>query len=324
MKVFLAGASGAIGQRIIPQLVRRGHRVIAATRTTSKMDVLRAAGAEPVLVDGLDRSSVMKAVVPARPDAIIHQMTALTGLRSLKNFDHAFVLTNRLRTEGTEYLLQAAREAGARKFIAQSYAGWPNVREGGRVKSEEDRLDPNPPGTMIRTLDAIRQLEAMVTGTSGIAGTVLRYGSFYGPGTSIGPGGDIVELVRQRKFPIFGDGGGVWSFIHIDDAAAATVLALEGELPGTYNIVDDEPAEVRVWLPDLAQAIGAKLPYHLPVWLGRLLIGEAGISVMTKVRGSSNAKAKRDLAWQPVYATWRDGFRRGFREDALHSLKKVG
>jgi nucleoside-diphosphate-sugar epimerase len=288
------------------------------------MDGLRAAGAEPVLVDGLDRSSVMKAVVPARPEAIIHQMTALTGLRSLKNFDDEFVLTNRLRTQGTEYLLQAAREAGAHKFIAQSYAGWPNVREGGRVKSEEDPLDPNPPRTMIRTLDAIRQLEAMVTGASGIAGTVLRYGSFYGPGTSIGPGGDIVELVQQRKFPIIGDGGGVWSFIHIDDAAAATVLALEGELAGTYNIVDDEPAEVHVWLPDLAQAIGAKPPYHLPVWLGRLLIGEAGISVMTKVRGSSNAKAKRDLAWQPVYATWRDGFRRGFREDALHSLKKVG
>ncbi|MCU1243022.1 MAG: NAD-dependent epimerase/dehydratase [Candidatus Acidoferrum typicum] len=288
--------------------------MIAATRTTSKMDGLRRAGAQPVVVNGLDRDSVMKAVVSAQPDAIVHQMTGLATIRSLKKFDDEFALTNRLRTEGTAYLIEAARAAGARKLIAQSYTGWPNVREGNRVKTEEELLDPNPPKTMSRTLDAIRRLEASVSRLSDITGIVLRYGSFYGPGTSITPAGNIVELVRQRKFPIFGNGAGVWSFIHIDDAAAATVLALEGGAPGIYNIVDDEPAEVYVWLPDLAEAIGARPPYHLPAWLGRLVIGEAGISMMTKVRGSSNAKAKSALPWQLDYATWRDGFRRGFRE----------
>jgi nucleoside-diphosphate-sugar epimerase len=309
VKIFLAGATGAIGRRLVPLLVSGGHQVIGATRTKGKVDGLRAAGAEPVVVDALDRDAVMQAIGSARPDAIVHQMTALAKLRSLKNFDREFALTNRLRTEGTRNLMAAARAMGVRRFVAQSYTGWPNIRQGGRVKTEDDPLDPNPPPAARQTFDAIRQLEATVSGASGMTGIVLRYGSFYGPGTSIAPDGDIGQMVRQRKFPIVGDGGGVWSFTHIDDAATATVLAIERGPSGIYNIVDDEPAEVSVWLPELAKTLGAKPPYHLPSWLGQLVIGETGISMMTKVRGSSNAKAKRVLGWQPTYPSWRGGFR---------------
>lgn len=309
MKIFLAGATGAIGKRLVPLLVSGGHQVVATTRTGSKTDRLRAAGAEPVVVDALDRDAVMKAIASARPEVIVHQMTALGSMRSLKKFDEEFALTNRLRTEGTEFLLAAARGVGAGRFVAQGYTGWTNVREGGRVKTEDDPLDPHPPQAMRQTLEAIRQLEAMVLDASSMTGIVLRYGNLYGPGTSIAPDGDIVGLVRQHKFPIFGDGAGVWSFIHIDDAANATRLAIEHGPSGIYNIVDDEPAEVSVWLPELARTAGAKPPYHMPAWLGRLVIGDAGMSMMTKVRGSSNMKAKRALGWQPIYPTWRDGFR---------------
>jgi nucleoside-diphosphate-sugar epimerase len=315
MKIFLTGATGAVGRRLVPLLVDDGHQVVATTRTPTKMDQLRAAGAEPVVVDGLDRDAVMKAVLSARPDVVVHQMTALAGMRNLRRFDDEFALTNRLRTEGTDHLLAAALAAGTRRFVAQSYTGWPNERVGGRVKTEEDPLDPDPPEAMKRTLESIRQLEAMVTGASDIAGIVLRYGSSYGPGTSLAPGGDIVELVRRRRFPIFGDGAGVWSFIHIDDAAHATRLAIEGGPAGILNIADDEPAEVSVWLPDLARAVGAKPPYHVPAWLGRMAIGDAGMSMMTKARGSSNAKAKRLLGWMPIHPTWRDGFRGGLARE---------
>jgi nucleoside-diphosphate-sugar epimerase len=311
VKIFLAGATGAVGKRLVPLLVSGGHQVTASTRTREKMDGLRAAGAEPVVVDALDRDAVMKTIVAARPDVVVHQMTALARMRSLKKFDEEFALTNRLRTAGTEYLLAAARTVGVRRFVAQSYTGWANLREGGRVKTEDDPLDPNPPQAMRRTLDALRQLEAMVAAASGMMGIILRYGTFYGPGTSIALDGDIVGLVRQRKFPIFGNGAGMWSFTHIDDAANATRLAIERGPSGIYNIVDDEPAEVSVWLPELARVVGAKPPYHVPAWLGRLLIGEAGMSMMTKARGSSNAKAKRVLSWQPIYPSWRDGVRRG-------------
>jgi len=316
MKIFLAGATGAVGKRLLPLLVSGRHQVAASTRTRNKMDSLRAAGAHPVVLDALDRDAVMKAIIAVRPEVVVHQMTALASIRSLKNFDEQFALTNRLRTEGTEYLLAAARAVGAHRFIAQSYTGWPNIREGGRVKTEDDPLDPNPPQAMRKTFDAIRQLETMVSGASGITGIILRYGSFYGPGTSVALNGEIVGLVRQRKFPIFGDGAGVWSFTHIDDAANATRLAIERGPSGIYNIVDDEPAEVSVWLPELARAVGAKPPYHLPAWLGRLVIGDAGTSMMTAVRGSSNAKAKRVLGWQPMYATWRDGFRGGLASES--------
>lgn len=311
MKVFLAGATGAIGKRLVPLLVSAGHEVVGMTRTAAKTGALRAAGAEPVVADALDREAVREAVLRAHPEVVIHQLTALTGMGDLKHFDNDLAGTNRLRTEGAENLLAAAQEAGAQRFVAQSFSGWPNERRGGRVKSEEDPLDADPPETMRRTLGAIRQLEAMVSGASGLTGIVLRYGGFYGPGTSLGEGGKFVEMVRRRQLPLFGAGTGVWSFLHIDDAANATRIAA-GEGPGgIYNIVDDEPAEVAVWLPDLAQALGAKPPRHLPAWLGRLLVGEAGLSVMNKVRGSSNAKAKRVLGWRPIYATWRDGFRHG-------------
>jgi len=275
MKIFLAGATGAVGKRLVPVLVASGHHVVATTRSVEKAKSLRSAGAEAVGVDGLDRDVVITAVKAARPDVIVHQMTALTGMRSLKRFDDEFALTNRLRTEGTEYLLEAARAAGTKKPIVQSYAGWPSIREGSYVKTEDDPFDPTPPKTMSRTLDAIRRLESLVAAASDINGIILRYGSFYGPGTSITPGGEIIEAVRQRKFPIVGDGGGVWSFVHIDDVADATLAAIERGMPGVYNIVDDEPAEVSEWLPELAQAIGAKPPRHVPAWLGRLIIGEA-------------------------------------------------
>ncbi len=311
MRIFLAGSTGVIGKRLVPILISRGHHVIAATRTPDKVIGLRAAGAEPVVVDALDRNAVMKAITYARPDVIVHQMTALARLGSLKNLDKEFALTNRLRTEGTEYLLAAAREVGARKFVAQSYTGWPNIRQGGRVKTEDDPLDPNPPQTMKRTLAAIAELEAKVAGTSALSGIVLRYGSFFGPGTAIALDGFIVQLVRQRKFPIIGGGGGVWSFVHIDDAASATQLAIEHGPAGIYNIVDDEPAEVAVWLPELASAVDGKPPYHLPAWLARMMVGEAGVSMMTQVRGSSNAKAKQVLGWRPRFPTWRQGFRQG-------------
>jgi 2-alkyl-3-oxoalkanoate reductase len=311
MKIFLAGATGAIGGRLVPLLVAGGHHVIATTRTPEKLERLRAQGAEPVVVDGLDRDAVMEAVVSSRPDAIVHQMTALASMRSLKHFDDEFAVTNRLRTEGTSHLLAAARAAGTHRLVAQSYAGWTSERRGGRIKTEEDPLDPHPPKAMSRTLDAIRALEDRVLNSSDVTGTVLRYGSLYGPGTSTSDHGEIVELIRQRKFPLIGNGAGVWSFIHVTDAARATQLALECDASGIYNIVDDEPAEVSVWLPYLAQAVGARPPIHLPAWIGRFAIGEAGVSMMTRARGSSNAKAKHTLGWQPEYASWRDGFHRG-------------
>jgi nucleoside-diphosphate-sugar epimerase len=309
MRIFLAGATGAIGGQLVPLLVAGGHQVVATTRKPEKMEKLRAQGAEPVVVDGLDRDAVMKAVVAARPDAIVHQMTALASMRSLKHFDDEFAVTNRLRTEGTSHLLEAARAAGTSRFVAQSYTGWPNERQGSRVKTEEDPLESNPPKAMSRTLAAIRELEQRVTAAAGLRGTVLRYGSLYGPGTSTADQGEIVTLIRQRKFPLVGNGAGVWSFLHVADAARATQVALERDKPGLYNIVDDEPAEVSVWLPYLAQVVGAKPPIRLPAWIARFVIGDAGVWMMTQSRGSSNAKAKRDLGWQPGYASWRDGFR---------------
>ncbi len=310
MKIFVAGATGAIGKRLVPLLVSAGHQVVATTRNPKKMDALRAQGAEPALMDGLNPEAVMSAVLASRPDAIVHQMTALASMRSLKKFDDEFAVTNRLRAEGTEHLLDAARAAGVRKLVAQSYAGWPTARAGGRVKTEEDPLDPNLPKTMSKAFAAIKKLESLVSQASGVVGTVLRYGSFYGPGTSTSADGEIVQLVRQRKFPVVGSGAGVWSFIHVDDAAEATRLALEKDAPGIYNIVDDNPAEVSVWLPELARAAGAKPPRHIPAWLGRLALGDAGVLMMTEARGASNAKAKRVLGWQPRYADWRDGFAR--------------
>jgi 2-alkyl-3-oxoalkanoate reductase len=311
MKIFIAGASGAIGKRLVPRLVASGHHVIATTRRPDKREGLRALGAEAIVLDGLDRNAIMKAVMSSRPDALVHQMTALASLRSFRHFDDEFAMTNRLRTEGTKYLLEAAHAAGVRRFVAQSYTGWPNQRHGSRLKTEEDALDSNPPKSMQRTLEAIRALESTVLHATDLTGTVLRYGSFYGPGTSLSEDGEIIQLIRQRKFSIIGSGAGIWSFLHVDDAASATQRALECHAPGLYNIADDDPAEVSVWLPELARVLQAKPPFRLPAWLGRLVIGQAGVLMMTQARGSSNEKAKRVLGWKPFYASWRDGFRRG-------------
>jgi nucleoside-diphosphate-sugar epimerase len=300
MRVFVAGASGAIGTRLVPQLIERGHHVVGTSRTPDKGDRLSRLGAEPVLLDLLDPRAVRDAVAAARPDAIVHQASALAGIGDVKHFDRGFAQTNRLRTEGTDALLAAARESGVERFIAQSYAGWPYAREGGPVKTEDDPLDPSPVPAMSETLAAIRRLEQATVGAGGIA---LRYGGFYGR-----PDDAQLELVRRRRFPIVGDGAGVWSFVHLDDAAAATVLALDRGTRGVYNVVDDDPAPVREWLPALAEAIGAKPPRRVPRWLARLLAGEAGVALMTEIRGASNAKAKRQLGWTLRYPSWRDGF----------------
>ncbi len=314
MRIFVAGASGAVGKRLVPLLVGAGYQVTATTRTPGKANALRAQGANPVVLDGLNKDDVMKAVESSRPDVIVHQMTAIVSVSNLKRLDDEFIPTNRLRTEGTEHLLTAARTAGVQKIVVQSYTGWPNERRGGRIKTEDDPLDANPPKGMTRIMAAIRALESMVGEAQDITGIVLRYGSFYGPGTSIAEDGEIVEMVRRRKFPLVGNGAGIWSFLHIDDAALATRLAIEHGPAGIFNIVDDDPAEVSAWLPVLAQAIGAPPPRRVPAWLARLIIGDAGISMMTEARGSSNAKAKRVLQWQPWYASWREGFRRGLAD----------
>jgi nucleoside-diphosphate-sugar epimerase len=300
MRVFVAGASGAIGSRLVPQLVERGHEVVGSSRSPEKSDQLAALGAEPIVLDLLDPAAVRKAVTAARPEAIIHQATALSGLSDVKNPDRSFAQTNRLRTEGTDALLAAAREVGVGHFIAQSFAGWPYAREGGPVKTEEDPLDPTPVSTMRETLSAIRHLERAAVDAGGVA---LRYGGFYGS-----PRDAQLELVRKRRFPIVGDGGGVWSFVHLDDAATATVLALEPAATGIYNVVDDDPAPVSEWLPALAKTIGAKPPRRVPRWLARVLAGEAGVALMTEIRGASNAKAKRELGWTLLYPSWRQGF----------------
>ena len=307
MKVLVAGATGAVGGALVPALVRAGHEVVGTTRSPAKGERLRAAGAEPLVLDILDARATAEAVTRVAPDAIVHQATALTGTGNLKKFDQEFALTNRLRTEGTDNLLAA----GATRFIAQSYAGWPYAREGGPVKDEDDPLDPHVGKEARQTLAAIERLESTVAGAGGMA---LRYGAFYGPGTSLAQGGNVADAIRGRKFPIAGSGAGIWSFTHIDDVATATVAALERGDAGIYNVVDDEPAPVSEWLPELAAALGGKPPRHVPAWLGRLFVGEHGMNMMESTRGASNAKAKRELGWQPAWPTWRDGFRRGLGE----------
>jgi 2-alkyl-3-oxoalkanoate reductase len=305
MRVFLAGATGAIGRPMIRQLLAAGHHVTATTRTAAKRDLIWNLGAEPVVVDALDASAVGEAVAKAEPDAILHQLTALAGSSDLKHFDRTFARTNELRTVGTDNLLAAARAAGVRRFVAQSYTGWNNERTGGPVKTEHDPLDPSPPKQQRRSLAAIRYLERAVLDAP-LDAVVLRYGTFYGPGAS----DELVTLVRKRAMPIVGAGDGIWSMIHVEDGAGATVAALtRGQ--GVYNIVDDEPAPVREVLTTLADVVGAKPPRHVPVWLARIAAGEVGVSMLTQIRGSSNAKAKRELDWAPRWATWRDGFRGG-------------
>jgi 2-alkyl-3-oxoalkanoate reductase len=302
MHIFIAGATGTAGHALVPLLLEHGHTVTGTTRTPEKAKRLEQQGARAALMDGLDRESVKRAVQDAQPDVIVHQMTSLAGMQ-MKNFDREFAVTNRLRTVGTEYLLAAAGDA---KFIAQSFTGWPYARSGGPVKSEEDPLDSEPPKGIVATLDAIKRLEALTTQAGGI---ILRYGGFYGPGSGLTTKGDQADMVRARKFPVVGSGDGVWSFIHTSDMATATLAAIEHGRPGEiYNVVDDEPAPVKVWLPYLAKTLGAPQPRHVPAWLGRLVAGPVAVMMMTSQRGASNAKAKRQLGWTPSYPSWREGF----------------
>jgi 2-alkyl-3-oxoalkanoate reductase len=305
MRVFVTGATGALGRHLVPGLVAAGHEVTATTRTPGKMARLREAGAEPVVVDGLDREAVIAAVRAAAPGVIVHEMTALADMRSFRNPDKLFAVTNELRTRGTDNLLAAAAQAGTRRVIAQGYAGpGPDQPSGARLKTEEDPLDWRPIRSAARAMAAIRYVDRTVP-LEVPEGIVLRYGGFYGPGT----GDFVVEMARKRRLPVIGGGTGVWSFIEITDAAAATVAAVDRGAPGVYNVVDDDPAPVAEWLPYLAKVVGAKPPLRVPAWLGRLLAGEFVVGQMTSSRGSSNEKARKELGWEPRYASWREGFR---------------
>ncbi|WP_374969356.1 NAD-dependent epimerase/dehydratase family protein [Terrabacter sp. BE26] len=307
MRVLVAGATGAMGRQLVPRLVGAGHEVHGMTRSETGQELLRELGAVPVVADALDPEQVARAVAQSRPEVVVHQLTAI-GPMDLRHFDRSFAPTNRLRTEGTDHLLSAARDAGVRRVVAQSFfAGYDRV--GGPVKTEEDPFGTEPPAGMEQTVGAIRHVEDSVLAASWTEGLVLRYGGFYGPHTSLGVDGEQTEAVRRRRFPVVGDGGGVWSFIHIADAAEATVAAVEGGAPGVYNVVDDEPASVATWLPVLAESLGARPPMRVPRLVGRLLAGETGTVMMTELRGASNAKATQELGWTPRHASWREGFR---------------
>lgn len=306
MRVFVAGATGAIGQQLVPRLVAAGHEVHGITRSESKQAILSQMGAVPVVADALDPDQVAEAVGRARPDVIVHQLTAI-GAVDTRHMERDFAPTNRLRTDGTDHLLSAGQAVGVRRLVAQSNVA-SYARTGAPVKSEEDGFDLSPARHMRANLEGMRHLETAVLGAGWTEGIVLRYGWFYGPGTSIAPGGELPELIRKRKFPLVGGGAAVWSFIHVADAAEATVAAIEHGTRGVYNVVDDDPARVAEWLPALAEQLGAKKPMRVPRVVGRLFAGEAGVMMMTELRGASNAKAKRELEWRPTHPTWRQGF----------------
>jgi nucleoside-diphosphate-sugar epimerase len=318
MKVFVAGATGALGRALIPRLVAHGHEVVGMTRNGSKQDLMLSLGARAAVADALDPDAVARAVASAEPEVIVHELTALSAKMSVRDMRHPdrspmATMTNRLRTEATDHLLAAGRAVGTRRFLAQSFGAFRWARAGGPVLTEADPIDPDPPGALRPALVGILHVERTVPAIEWGEGLVLRYGGFYGPGTaiSLAPDAPMAGALRKRLFPIIGGGGGVWSHIHIDDAAAATVAALDAGGPGVYNVVDDEPAPVREWLPALASALGAKPPRRVPRWLGRLAAGEAATVMMTDSHGSSNEKAKRELGWQPHYASWRQGFAQG-------------
>jgi 2-alkyl-3-oxoalkanoate reductase len=306
MRVLVVGAAGVIGRQLVPQLIAAGDQVSATTRSPEKLAALDAVGADALVLDGLDGAAVGQAVARAEPEVIVHEMTAIPAKPSLRKFEQTFAATNALRTAGLDNLLAAATAQGVRRVIAQSYAGWPNVRSGGPVKTESDPLDPDPPAAQRATLAAIQYLERAVT-SAPLEGIALRYGSLYGPGAS----DVLVAMLKRRQVPLVGNGAGIWSFLHVTDAAGATLAAVHGGPPGVYNIVDDDPAAVADWLPALARGAGAPAPLHVPGWIGRLAAGEAGLSMMTQIRGCSNAKAKGDLGWQLVWPSWRQGFAAG-------------
>jgi len=306
MKVFVAGASGAIGQQLVPRLIAAGHEVHGMTRSESKQAMLYDLGAVPVVADALDPDQVAEAVGRARPDVIVHQLTAI-GDVDARHMERGFAATNLLRTRGTDYLLSAGQAVGVQRFVAQSHIAC-YARTGVAVKTEEETYDPSPVGAMRGNLAAIRHTEQAVLGARWTQGIVLRYGWFYGPGTSLASDGDQFELIRRRKFPVVGDGGAVWSFIHVADAAEGTLAAIEHGSRGVYNVVDDDPAPVAEWLPALALALGAKRPMRVPRFVARLFAGQESVVMMTELLGASNAKAKRDLAWRPAHPSWRQGF----------------
>lgn len=312
MRIFIAGASGAIGGRLVTRLVEHGHEVVGTTRSAAKTGALRALGAEPVVLDALDPDSVADAVAKAEPEVIVHQLTALSGPSTMRQVKRMAAATNRLRTEGTDHLLAAACAVGVRVFVAQSNSLWME-RTGGPVADENGRIEPNPPADARAAVAALRHVEDAVTGITWADGIVLRYGSFYGPGTGLSTAPDAVmtEQIRRRRFPIVGDGGGVWSLAHITDAASATVAAIERGRPGIYHVADDDPAPVRDWLPYLARTLGARPPRRIPAWLARPLAGHGAVDMMTRARGISTDKTKRELGWRPRYPSWRTGFTDG-------------
>jgi nucleoside-diphosphate-sugar epimerase len=312
MRIFVVGASGAIGSHLVPQLVARGHEVVGTTRSAAKTGALRALGAEPVIVDALDPDSVADVVAKSEPEVIVHQATALNGPVNMRNVKRMAAATNRLRSEGTDHLLAAGRAVGVRKVVAQSnYAML--ERTGGPVVDENSRIEPNPPQDTKEAVAALRHLEDAVTGITWADGIAIRYGGFYGPGTGIEAAAEAVfaELIRKRRFPIVGGGGGVWSMVHITDAASATVAAIERGQPGIYNVADDEPAPVREVLLELARVLGAKPPRRVPAWVARLFAGKGAVDIMTRAVGISSEKAKRELDWTLQYPSWRTGFTDG-------------
>jgi len=327
MKIIIAGASGAMGRALIPLLVRAGHDVVGMVQRPRSVEVVHSLGAEPRTADALDAAAVLNCLREVQPQVVIHQLTAIPPALDMRHFDREFALTNLLRTEGTRHLLAAAVDVGATHFIAQSFAGWTYGRKGNgksKLKTEEDALDPDPPRRLRTTLDALKSLERAVLSESRVTGTVLRYGAFYGPHTSIAKDGSIVQAVRRRKLPLVGEGAGVWSFVHIDDAASATAAAVESGRGGIYNVVDDEPAPVSEWLSFLAHCAHAQPPRHVAAWMARLLIGEHVVAVMNEIRGVSNAKIKRDLGWTPHWPSWREGFREVSKSASLPIRETFG
>lgn len=308
MKILVAGATGAVGARLLPVLVSRGHEVAGLARSAESAAAMEAAGVRPYTANALDRSEVIAAAESFVPEVVVNQLTALSSKPDVRKFDKAFAMTNRLRTEGNRNLIAATRAAGARRFIAQSFCGWPYERTGGPVKSEDDPLDPHPPGELAGSLQAIRQLEEDVTSLPDIEGVVLRYGYFYGPGTVFANGGSFIDDLRRRRIPLVGQAGAIYSFAHVDDVASATARAIEGTPTGIFNIVDDDPAPMREWLPFLAQVVGAKPPLRLPGWLARLVMPEHLYLMMTDIRGGSNQRFREAFGWRPKYPSWRQGF----------------
>jgi 2-alkyl-3-oxoalkanoate reductase len=325
MKVFVAGATGALGKQLVPMLVAEGHEVTGMTRTPAKRDLIRELGARPAVADALDPEAVARVVAEAEPEVVVHELTAIDASSFSRSLDKMFATTNRLRTEGTDHLLAAARAVGARRFIAQSFAGWAFMRTGGMIKTEEDPVETNPPKSISQTVGALNHVESAVIGADGIEGLALRYGGFYGPGTSLGvnPDGEQVEMIRKRRWPMVGDGAGILSLVHIQDAAAATFAAIDHGAPGPYNVVDDDPAPMAEVIPEIARVIGAQPPRHMPRWLGRLLAGEGMTIMMTELRGASNAKAKRELGWELRYPSWRIGIREGLGQTEAEPVRSA-